>query len=788
MLFERVSESGVRSKARLLVSRASSRGDEATEGITSVTPFQSAQWDVEEAGCPLRAVRATACQNMRSEEPTMNHPMHRTDRRRGHRPVRTVVWLAGAVLLFGSAASAQRLDKDPVERFRQALIVETDKGVGYSNVLKGQSLEKAVRFRRANLTKAADNLVSLSELSRALLLVDWPAINADLPIEPEKGDAKKDKDDEIGKKLDNFDAESRKIVTEIRAKMAGRFNKGVLNILRNPGASDAAKIAVANLVGETVVKASDQGEVRPADEKRGPGKIDAGPAKLRLVSDIDIKAFADQLSQQTNEANERVLVAVAGALGQFRENPKLVGPALKRLLASNHTEPTRLAAAAALLNLSASISNKVSVKGSEPGVTPAEPRRFRRELEPEDILDLFKQLSDAASAGLGDSSVTVRLQCITAMKNIASEVTSAIRSPLSERPLPPRERADLSAEEIEAIKAERLALNRALSPVISSLDDYGKNHTTALGGAIRDADETVRIEARKTLRELARIKQTIQDLRDAIPEDKSKPKADDLSRRGSSKAGRIRLVGGTNPDKPSVLPTITTLPALRKLKQAPAVKAEGITGLLNEIGAGLITDGLRDPSAKVRRAAHEAIEAFGYDAVEYAPQLAVSLDDKDVFVRWISARILRKIAEEDERRERPHRFTEEVIPALVKGLADDDLDGRMAMTRALGAYGPAANSAVPALSALLAKGDAEYRVLVMKALEGIGEASQSALPRIAAGFEDPDPRIRAEAARLVGQLNKFSSSYLEALEKLTGDPDPKVREAAGGAVLRIQPK
>ena len=714
----------------------------------------------------------------------MIHLTHKSGPPAGHRPARTVAWLAGAVLLFGGVAWADRLDKDPVDQFRQALILETDKGVGYTNQLKGDSLDKALAFRRQNLNDTAAKLVSLSDLSRALLLVDWPPLDAELGA-----DAADDK------KAESFEAGSRKIVTALRSKMAARFNKGVKSVLQNPRSSHAAKVAVANLIGETIVKASGQGDAK-VDDKKPAGKGDA-PGKARLVADIDTKGFADELAKLTNDPNERVDVAVAGALGQFREQPKVVGPALKRLLASNHGEATRLAAATSLVNLSESISNKVSLKGSEPGVTPAESRRFRLDLDPEDILDIVKQVTDAASAGLGDSSVGVRRQCIAAIRNVAGEIPSAVRLPFSDKQPPPRERTLRSAEELENIRVERATLDKSLQPVVSALADYSKNYTYVLGQAARDSDETVRIDARKTLRELARARQSIREAYAGLPDDapnakedkpkdqpkdKPKPKVDDndLSRRSPRKADAIRLVGGTNADKPAVLSAIP----LKRRKQAPDGNPESLVG----DDAGLPLDGVRDPSAKVRRAAHEAIEALGDDAAKFLPDLAKSLEDSDLFVRWIAARIVRKLAEEDDRRKRPHKSADLLVPALVKGLGDEDIDGRIAVTRALGAYGPDAKAAVPELAKLVGKGDAEYRVVVLKALAGIGDDSQTALPEVVAAFKATDPRVRGEAARLVGLLSKYAESYVDDLEKLASDPDPKVRELAGAAILRIQPE
>ena len=97
----------------------------------------------------------------------MTHPMNRSGPAR-HRPARAVAWLAGALLLYGGEARADRLDKDPVEQFRQALVLETERGVGYTSQLKGDSLEKALAFRKRNLDEADAKLVSLSDLSRGV--------------------------------------------------------------------------------------------------------------------------------------------------------------------------------------------------------------------------------------------------------------------------------------------------------------------------------------------------------------------------------------------------------------------------------------------------------------------------------------------------------------------------------------------------------------------------------------------------------------------------------------------
>ena len=160
------------------------------------------------------------------------------------------------------------------------------------------------------------------------------------------------------------------------------------------------------------------------------------------------------------------------------------------------------------------------------------------------------------------------------------------------------------------------------------------------------------------------------------------------------------------------------------------------------------------------------------------------MKDRDLFVRWIAARALGKLAP---------KSADSVVPALTAVLDDEDLDPRIAAANALGAYGPDAKSAVTALTDRLLKGDAEVRIANMKALEGIGTDSVSALPTVVKLFAFIDPRVRTEAARLVGRFGsspktrEAAKKYVPALRELTFDPDTDVRKAAAAAVLEIEP-
>src|SRR3954466_64279 len=90
-------------------------------------------------------------------------------------PARRTAFVAIAlVIACVRPAPAQRFPDDPVEKFKQALRLENNKSLGYKDRLQGNDLKYALAFRKTNLAETASKLKSLADISRALLLVDWP--------------------------------------------------------------------------------------------------------------------------------------------------------------------------------------------------------------------------------------------------------------------------------------------------------------------------------------------------------------------------------------------------------------------------------------------------------------------------------------------------------------------------------------------------------------------------------------------------------------------------------------
>ncbi len=666
-------------------------------------------------------------------------------------PLRLFFAFFGLIMAADATLLADRFPDDPVEKFKQALLLETSKKSGYKSKLGEDptAFRYALKYRQDTLTKAEQDLRTASDLSRALLLLEWPrpaATRSELEAETK------------------FEREARKIEEGVRKKMTDRLVRAVRDVFRTPVATpdDATRqIAMANLVGETVAAADPQ-------ERAMKGLYD------------ELQKLAKDLADLSTSPRYPVREAAARALGQFPDNSAIAAAALGKLLDRSNPESTRKAAADALQTLVLNVSANQPMRGSEPGISTRETRRLGKALPLDEIVTLVKNVAQAGGAGLGDPSVAVRRSAITALRHAAETLAFEVRGllPTSAREidLPPADRP-WSKEEAARVADQRRQAEEDQKMVLPALRAFGDQGPLLLKAAL-DNDPEVRLNARQTLNALAQARDLLQRLRDWVP---TRPKSAD-----EGKAGAVRL----SPPPVFRLPVPATPVSRRQEKDKEREKdtkeepgkagkdkdADPIGSMLKQIGEELVTRGYRDPNASARRATIETIEAMGPSGAEFIPQLIAALKDPDLFVRWIAARALGKLAP---------REAATVVPALAGVLDDVDLDPRIAAAKALAAYGPDAAAAVPALTERLNKGDAEFRIAAMKAIEAIGTEGAPALPELAKALGNIDPRVRGEAARVLGRFGPLARGYVDDLRKLSDDPDSAVRRAASGAVLSI---
>jgi HEAT repeat protein len=170
----------------------------------------------------------------------------------------------------------------------------------------------------------------------------------------------------------------------------------------------------------------------------------------------------------------------------------------------------------------------------------------------------------------------------------------------------------------------------------------------------------------------------------------------------------------------------------------------------------LLASGLGDPREGVRRAAADAIAAFGPAAGPAVPALVEALE-----------------------RGAPAPGCEEEASMEEEEEEVEDLSyTRVHVLRAIAKAGPAAAPALPALVALWRSAPRpELGAEVLRALVAVGP-SWVAVAEMQAGVKGAPRNVRVAACGLLGALRSSDASADAVLRALAEDPDPCVREAA----------
>src|SRR5262249_3455244 len=304
--------------------------------------------------------------------------------------------LVGLALLFltgvprlAAPARADKLPDDPVEKFRLALLQ-------YKSRLRGPAPKAGPPVREKDLTAAAAKVVTLSDLSRALLLVEWAQ---SLPTA--------------------MDAD--RFVVRIYLDLTKRFLAKAKRVLARGTAT--SQVAVARLVEEAIIAAGEVMDTRPTV---GPPRAALNKAEQATLNAELTGAVKELVALAGRTKVDRVRVAIAGALGGFPRRATLSTPTLKGMLAPRYPLATRVAAARALARMVEIVSGTETIRGSEPGVTNRDTGRSRQSADLDEVLEITKEAVPAAAAGLADASPLVRRPCATALHTAAGALSSQI--------------------------------------------------------------------------------------------------------------------------------------------------------------------------------------------------------------------------------------------------------------------------------------------------------------------------------------------------------------------------
>jgi HEAT repeat protein len=638
--------------------------------------------------------------------------------------------LVAAVALCGAhRAAAEPFPRDPVADFRQALLLEKD----------SVKDKEALRFRRDNLTRKAQAITSLGEMSRVLLLQEWRVEGITEPITD--------------------------IDREIRDTIADRFINGLKEAMASgdPARAEAA----AALISETAISS------------RAPGTgFKAEFLRKRLA------ALAPELAQLTAARDPKVQQFAAEALGNVNGDPKLTKLTVDTLenLIKNGSTATRRAAADALGNVIQIVSQQEKkVRGGDVGRVD-----LKREL-----LTTGTYVVPAANFGLDSKqSVEVRRLSADAMQQLSSAVVDLTPDPFPPDRYPPPGRP-WTPTEAKTIDDDRETAATERDELRPLLDTFAKS-SAALAAASSDPDPYVRIQIRRVLEDLSVARARLKRKEASIPRGESVP-APRAEPKPSEKKDLVPKTGAFLPSgvTPSGVPI--HLVAQEKNKAgADNTSAEGPGAALRATLPAVIA-GLKDPNVRARLGAAEVLETMGTDAIPAIPALVESLSDSDRFVRWVAVRTLGRLAS---------RQPELVVPAVAKLLVDGDLDVEIAAANTLERYGPAATAAIVPLGLRASNGDSDIRIAAMKALEAIGTDAAPALPSVALNLVPktraereqasgpdagplPPARARIAAAETLGRFGKLATQAIPVLRQTINDTDSDVRRAASEAILKI---
>ncbi len=633
---------------------------------------------------------------------------------------------------------------------------------------------------RRHLRKAAQDLPSLGEVSRVLLMSEWSSAELDIDSPGQLGQVRRavsQKDDNAFKRevqkliADNSEEGDRdsivraivgEIKREVRLQLLERLESRTRFYL-NEG-RDEDRVAAANMISDTMNTSRRQDISLYRDPQTGvtvAGLLASGPKDITPSSRYlrqRLRTLSGDLEKLIANSDSQVRVAAIRALSDLEIAPAELVSRLKPLLASQQSDaPTRRAAAEGLGHVLEVYTTQMDKSRPQP------------------YLKALEHVLTAAADGLADSDALVRRGCLESCQRAAMVLEELASDPLA---------------------SQRLVVFRpTLSVVLATLP---KLHASA-----RDRVPELRVGACHVLETFAL---TVQRMRASSQEQLPPPNFDpykpdplpDKEPNKSKKQGSVQAVPST-PEPPPVvsLERPIALPEKSVVKTSPPssliqtvafraaqpdqlpppalIEDAGIQGTIRTM-----IENLKHPDYRVRLASVDTLETFGRLAEPAIPALVEALCDYNKFVRWSSVRTLGRL--------NPRR-ADEVVPGLMRLLDDrEDPSVRIAAAQALELYGEHASKAVPLLARVINRGDKEYILAILKTIQAIGTDAAPTLPNVAWILSDRSqpPSVRIEAARTLGRFGALAKGQLPILrDVMNNDPDEDVRNAASLAVLAV---
>jgi len=631
-----------------------------------------------------------------------------------------------------------------------------------------------VEYRR-KLRRAAENLPSLGEVSRVLLMSEWSLIELDsassVPLDRLRKIVQAKDDDfirEVQKLMadqseDRFSLNSlsqalvAEIQREVRLQLLDRLIDRTRFYLSQGRVAD--RIAAANLISDTMStsRRQDISQFRTESGAILSGVMITTPKDITPSSHYlrrRLRALSSDLEKLV--ADSDILVQIAGirALSDLEKEPGELVTLLKPVLASSQSNVLIRRAAAEALEHSLDVY-------TTPQVDKTRPQPYLKAVE---------QVLPVAAASLTDSDPLVRRASLEACQRTALILDELTNDPLLRERYYPAFRPTLAV--VDAVLPKINAGSRDSIPELR-VGACQVLETFAL------TVQRLRSSKKERVPEPGKLSPSPNKERNQYKRQASPPLSGvDRANRASQHFGANEANSRNTPMPSSsvLVPTVASVAQpLDELPPPGLVEDSGIQSVVQAMIANL-----KHADYRVRLAAVYTLETFGEQAEAAIPALVAALRDSNKFVRWNSARTLGRLS--------PRR-ADEVVPGLMRLLDDhEDPSVRIAAASALERYGEHAKKAVPLLAHVINRGDKEYILAILHALQGIGTDAATALPNVAWVLSDrtQPPSVRIEAAQTLGRFGPLARDQLPILrDVMNTDPDEDIRNAASAAVLAV---
>jgi len=189
-------------------------------------------------------------------------------------------------------------------------------------------------------------------------------------------------------------------------------------------------------------------------------------------------------------------------------------------------------------------------------------------------------------------------------------------------------------------------------------------------------------------------------------------------------------------------------------------KADQLVGSLRMFPAALPgiapSNGKPDLNEERRRQVYSELRELDQQAL---PALIRGLADRDVQLRRNVALFLGTAAGEWYDPSQPRMNVQAALPALITSLTDSDDRVRELVAQVIGEIGPSAVAAVPALMKLLTDPSEGSRNSACLGLAGVGPAAKAALPALRKALSDKNPTVRRFAQRAIERIEDVSVRF-----------------------------